>query len=82
MPKTAAVTLPVKSTRPINSVGLTEGGSAETKDVLQSKKIEDGVYECQVPTLITPRMTIQKGVAKRVRYAILEVSIIAGFVWW
>jgi lysophospholipase len=38
-------------------------------------KITDDMYEARVPSLVTPRSTIPGGGTKRIRYAILEVSI-------
>ena len=66
--------LPVKSTRPARSSALSPDGPSG-KNAFVCRKTPDGVYETQLPSLITPRMAFHGGQSKRIRYAILEVLI-------
>ncbi|KAG8748772.1 hypothetical protein FRC12_013783 [Ceratobasidium sp. 428] len=56
--------LKVRSSRPIMSQNTGGGGA-----------VEDGVYEGYLPSLVTPRSKATGGNSKRVRYAVLEVSL-------
>jgi lysophospholipase len=42
----------------------------------ESQEVSDGVYQADLPSLVTPRSTIPGGgTGKRIRYAILEVGV-------
>jgi hypothetical protein len=75
-------TLTIRSSRPIGRTELApaddeyqHGSPGHHQPVWQ--KVSDGVYEARVPSLVTPRSSIPGGGTKRIRYAILEVSIIS-----
>ncbi|KAI0797567.1 L-asparaginase [Abortiporus biennis] len=68
-------TLPVRSSRPIDApetlapkLTLNSRGLRSVSCV----KIEENVYEAQLPSLVTPRTTANGSNNKRIRYAILE----------
>ena len=75
-PAHQALTLPVRSSRPI---GMPEHLAPTTEQLLPRqpicKKISEDVYEAQLPTLVTPRSSGPGGNRKRIRYAVLEVRI-------
>ena len=74
-PAHQALTLPVRSSRPI---GVAEHLAPTTDKPLPRhpvcEKIAEDVYEAQLPTLVTPRSSGPGGNRKRIRYAVLEVS--------
>lgn len=68
--------LTVKSTRPIiSTLPLPQEATQRSHAALsmELKKITEDIYEYQIPSLVTPRMSIHSGNTKRIRYAILEV---------
>lgn len=67
-------TLLVRSTKPMMDAPLLGAGqkSSPTQNI-ECKKTAENVYECLLPSLVTPRSSIHSGNAKRIRYAILEV---------
>lgn len=68
-------TLPVRSSRPIG-VPTALKPSAQPPLIHQplNTKISDDVYEAHLPALVTPRTIAPGGSAKRIRYAVLEVT--------
>lgn len=70
-------TLTVRSTRPIIPQLATDTQKPNLTDTNTSKircqKISDRIFECQLSCLVTPKSRIHGGIAKRIRYAILEV---------
>ncbi|KAH9950252.1 asparaginase-domain-containing protein [Amylocystis lapponica] len=73
-PASQLPTLPVRSSQPIGvPILLAPTGQpplAQQQPVCT--KISDGIYEAQIPSLVTPRSTAPGGNGKRIRYAILE----------
>ncbi|KAI5121020.1 hypothetical protein M0805_005966 [Coniferiporia weirii] len=71
-----AHTLLVRSTRPVTPSLLLPTNQQKLAEYLvgQCEKTEDGVYECLLPSLVTPRMSIHAGntALKRIRYVVLE----------
>ena len=71
-----SLTLPVRSSRPI---GVPEHLAPSAEKLIPRqpvcKKISEDVYEAQLPTLVTPRSSGPGGNRKRIRYAVLEVSM-------
>ncbi|KAH8117175.1 asparaginase-domain-containing protein [Phellopilus nigrolimitatus] len=66
-------TLSVKSTRPVVSSLLSSDTLRPSSfQAAECRKIEQNVYECLLPSLVTPRTSIHAGNSKRIRYAILE----------
>ncbi|KIY73256.1 asparaginase-domain-containing protein [Cylindrobasidium torrendii FP15055 ss-10] len=68
-------TLTVRSSHPIGQpVGLhpPDKKKAHHHDQLQCTEISDGVFEAEIPSLVTPRSTGGGAVSKSIRYAILE----------
>jgi 60kDa lysophospholipase len=71
-------TLLVSSSRPIAQPLAPTNSPFNTR--YQSRKISDGLYQADLPSLVTPRSTIPGTTgSKRIRYAILEV--VKAFVW-
>ena len=71
-------TLLVRSSRPMDVPStLSPTGERPSPDATRphSIKVADDVYESRVPALVTPRSAIAGGVQKRIRYAILEVTL-------
>jgi 60kDa lysophospholipase len=71
-------TLLVRSSRPMDvPPTLSPTGERPSRDATRphSVKVADDVYESRVRSLITPRSAIAGGVEKRIRYAILEVTL-------
>ena len=72
-----SLTLPVRSSRPI---GMPEHLAPTAEQVLPRqpvcKKISEDVYEAQLPTLVMPVSSGPGGSRKRIRYAVLEVSVL------
>jgi lysophospholipase len=70
-------TLPVRSTRRVGSddylTPTPSAGQTSSRPTGCVKLFED-VYECSLPSLVTPRSSSGQG-GKRIRYAILEVRI-------
>ncbi|KLO10555.1 asparaginase-domain-containing protein [Schizopora paradoxa] len=64
--------LPVRSSRPLRSAMLSPDGRPSTHTSIECRKMADGTYEGQIPSLITPRVSFHGGQSKRIRYAILE----------
>lgn len=74
-------TLPVRSTSKVgrdDSLAPAPSSYQSSTRPTGCKKISEDVYECYLPSLITPRSSGGQG-GKRIRYAILEVCIIPGF---
>lgn len=70
-------TLSVRSTRKVGRDGSlipTPSGSQSSSRPTGCKKISEDVYECHLPSLVTPRSSSGQG-GKRIRYAVLEVCI-------
>ncbi|KAI0053866.1 L-asparaginase [Auriscalpium vulgare] len=69
-------TLPVRSSRPIGATvvaGLTPSTQPPSRsDEPVSQKVAEDVYEAQMPVLVTPKSVVSGGIAKRIRYAVLE----------
>ncbi|OCB84129.1 asparaginase-domain-containing protein [Sanghuangporus baumii] len=65
-------TLTVKSTRPIPPSLLTDPAKSHLSQASSCRKIDNNVYECTLPSLVTPRTSVHTGNSKRIRYAILE----------
>ena len=72
-----SLTLPVRSSRPI---GLPEHLAVSAEQVIPRqpvcKQISEDVYEAQLPTLVMPVSSGPGGSRKRIRYAVLEVSVL------
>lgn len=74
-------TLPVRSTRKVGRDGSlvpipqSDHGSSQPTGCT---KISEDVYECHLPSLVTPRSSSGQG-GKRIRYAILEVRLVPGY---
>ena len=62
-------TLPVRSTRKVGRDKASQSAGCAT--------ISENVYECHLPSLVTPRSSGGQG-GKRIRYAILEVCLVLG----
>lgn len=72
-------TLPVRSTRKVgrdDSLVPTPSKQNTARPTGCTKIFED-VYECHLPSLVTPRSSSGQG-GKRIRYAILEVRVPSG----
>ena len=70
-------TLPVKSSRRIGSSNALTSSASQASNLVQPPpcvQLSENVYECQLPSLVTPRSSSGHG-AKRIRYAILEVCL-------
>jgi lysophospholipase len=71
-------TLLVRSSRPMD-VPPTPSPTGERPSLDATRphsiKVADDVYESRVRSLVTPRSAIAGGVEKRIRYAILEVTL-------
>ena len=69
-------TLAVKATRPVLSSLLSPEipGQRPTVKPILSTKLSENVYECHLPSLVTPKTSMRAGNTKRIRYTILEVS--------
>ena len=73
-------TLVVRSTRKVGRDGslvptpLSDNSSSQPTGCT---KISEDVYECHIPSLVTPRSSSGQG-GKRIRYAILEVRFVPG----
>jgi lysophospholipase len=68
-------TLPVRSTREVGldgSLAPTPSSNHSSSQPTGCTKVSEDVYECHLPSLVTPRC--QGG--KRIRYAILEVRFV------
>ena len=65
--------LPVRSSRPLRSALLSPDGRPSTHPSTGCRRLADGTYEGQIPSLVTPRVAFHGGQSKRIRYAILEV---------
>lgn len=78
-------TLPVRSSRPIGGVTATSlSPSGHTEGHMrppECRMVEEGVYEAQVPVLITPKTMVAGGKMKRIRYAVLEVRLVNSTVY-
>ena len=73
-------TLPVRSTRRVGRDGSlipAPSNNPSSSRPTGCTEIFEGVYECRLPSLVTPRSSSGQG-GKRIRYAILEVRIILG----
>ena len=75
-PQHSLPTLLVRSSRPIGMSHV----AAQLSPVIDGRqptciKVADDLYEAQLPSLITPRSTAPGGIRKRIRYAVLEVSV-------
>ena len=62
-------TLVVRSTRKVGRDNASQSAGCAT--------ISENVYECHLPSLVTPRSSGGQG-GKRIRYAILEVCLVLG----
>lgn len=75
-------TLSVRSTRKVGRddrlVPIQPGGRSSSQPT-GCKKVFEDVYECQLPSLVTPRSSSGQG-GKRIRYAVLEVCIVQGVI--
>ena len=70
-------TLPVRSTRPVGrdaSVIPAPSDNQSSARPTECTKVSGDVYECHVPSLVTPRSSSGQG-GKRIRYVILEVRM-------
>ena len=79
----AQYTLSVRSTRNVghvDSLVLAPLSNQSSTRPAGCKKISEEVYECHLPSLVTPRSSVGQG-GKRIRYAVLEVRIIPGVSW-
>jgi lysophospholipase len=65
-------TLPVQSTRKVGRDNASQSAGCTT--------ISESVYECHLPSLVTPRSSGGQG-GKRIRYAILEVCLVLRHHW-
>ena len=73
-------TLPVRSTRKVGRGGLSVPSPPSSHGSSQPTgctKVSEDVYECRLPSLVTPRSSSGQG-GKRIRYAILEVRFLPG----
>jgi len=73
-------TLLVRSTRKVGRDGSLvpiPSGLRSSGQPTGCTKTSDGVYECRLPSLVTPRSSSGQG-GKRIRYAILEVRFVPG----
>ena len=71
-------TLPVRSTRRVGQDGFlvpTPSNDSSSSKPTGCTNISEGVYECHLPSLVTPRSSSGQG-GKRIRYAILEVRLV------
>ena len=74
-------TLPVRSTRKVGRDGSlvpTLSSNHGSSQPTGCTKISEDVYECHLPSLVTPRSSSGQG-GKRIRYAILEVRFVPGY---
>lgn len=68
-------TLLVRSSRPIGQSTLAPGLKRAAVEQPNCRKVSEGLYEANLPSLVTPRSAVGGGNAsKRIRYAILEVN--------
>lgn len=76
-------TLPVRSSRPIGVAAETlltvSGNNEDAKKQPECREVAEGVYEAQLPVLITPKTMVSGGKMKRIRYAVLEVGILPDY---
>lgn len=73
-------TLSVRSTRKVgcdDSLVPTPSSDQSSTRPTGCKKISEDIYECRLPSLVTPRSSSGQG-GKRIRYAVLEVRILMG----
>ena len=73
-------TLSVRSTRKVgrdDSLAPIQSSNQSSSRPTGCKKIFEDVYECHLPSLVTPRSSSGQG-GKRIRYAVLEVCSIMG----
>ena len=73
-------TLPVRTTRKVGrdgSLSPTQSSNYGSGQPTGCTKISEEVYECHLPSLVTPRSSSGQG-GKRIRYAILEVRFVPG----
>jgi lysophospholipase len=72
-------TLRVRSSRPINEMPISlvnpAGVTPSFSQPSSSSQTEKDVYEADLPTLVTPRSSVQGAAGKRIRYAVLEVQL-------
>ena len=74
-------TLPVRSTRKVGRDGSlvpTTSSNRGSSQPTGCTRISEDVYECHLPSLVTPRSSSGQG-GKRIRYAILEVRFVPGY---
>jgi len=68
-------TLCVRSSRPIGDPALLDVEARAEKDPIHCVKLDENLYEAQVPSLVTPKSAVSGGESsKTIRYAILEVG--------
>ena len=73
-------TLSVRSTRKVgreDSLAPTPSSNQTSSRPTGCKKVSEDVYECHLPSLVTPRSSSGQG-GKRIRYAVLEVCVTPG----
>lgn len=73
-------TLLVRSTRKVGQDGSlvpTPSSNHSSSRPTGCTKMSEGVYECHLPGLVTPRSSSGQG-GKRIRYAVLEVRFVPG----
>jgi len=74
-------TLPVRSTRKVGRDGSlipSPSSNHSSSQPTGCTKISEDIYECHIPSLVTPRSSSGQG-GKRIRYAILEVRFLSGY---